>query len=377
MIYTTLHLTGYITLNKDGIISEANITAASLLDLERDDLIKGAFILYIHPDCRNKFHHHIEKVLKNRNRDNIELILLKGGNPFYVHLETIIVFEGNGDFKEFRINLTDISDHKKAEYDLREKNAEINSMLKKEISDHKRTELKLEELVLRLKNSNKELEQFAYVSSHDLKEPLRMISTFLQLLKSRYGEDLDIEANEFIDYAVDGAKRMEIMINDLLEYSRVTSQERKFEYLQSDKILETVLINIKSLIDDNNVVITHDPLPLIYANHHQMVQLFQNLIVNAIKYGRKDNPKIHISAENVDDEYLFSVRDNGIGIDPKFLDKIFTIFQRLHTREEYEGTGIGLAISKKIVQKHRGKIWAESEPGEGSIFYFTIPNRNY
>ncbi len=170
---------------------------------------------------------------------------------------------------------------------------------------------------------------------------------------------------------------MDSMINDLLEYSRIGSTEREYEYLQSEKILETVLINLKPSIEDTNASITHDPLPLIYANDQMMIQLFQNLIGNAIKYHGKENPVIHISADNVDDEYIFSITDNGIGIDQNHLERIFTIFQRLHTREEYDGTGIGLAISQRIIQKHRGKIWAKSELGKETTFYFTLPNRNY
>jgi light-regulated signal transduction histidine kinase (bacteriophytochrome) len=253
----------------------------------------------------------------------------------------------------------------------------INKILNVEIGDYEKAEIKLENLIEKLKNSNKELEQFAYVASHDLREPLRMITSFLELLKMRYENDLDGEANEFIDYAVDGAQRMDVMIKDLLDYSRISSQERKFEYLKSEEILNTVLINLKSTIKDNSVNIIHDPLPLIYANNQQMVQLFQNLIGNAIKYRGKENPEIQISYEDVDDEYIFSIKDNGIGIDEKHLKKIFNIFHRLHTSEEYEGTGIGLAISEKILEKHRGKIWAESETGKGTIFHFTIPNQNY
>ena len=170
---------------------------------------------------------------------------------------------------------------------------------------------------------------------------------------------------------------MDMMINDLLDYSRIGNQEREFEYLQSEKILETVLINLKSTIDVNNASITHDPLPLIFANEQMMIQLFQNLLSNSIKYHGEKSPRIHISVDNVDNEYIFNINDNGIGMDQNHLGKIFTIFKRLHTREEYEGTGIGLAIAQKIVQKHRGKIWAESEPGKGTTFYFTIPNQSY
>ncbi|MDP1553358.1 MAG: PAS domain S-box protein [Methanobacteriaceae archaeon] len=250
----------------------------------------------------------------------------------------------------------------------------INRKLNVEIGDNEKAEIKLDQLIKKLQYSNKELEQFAYVSSHDLKEPLRMITSFLQLLQKRYSADLDKDANDFINYAVDGAKRMDMAINDILEYSRIGSQKREFNYLKSEKILEIVLINLKPLIKDTNTIITHDPLPSIYANHQQMNQLFQNIIENAIKYRSKVNPKIHVSADKHDKEYVFSIKDNGIGIDSKHLERIFNMFQRLHSREEYEGTGIGLAISQKIVHHHDGKIWAKSELGKGTTIYFTIPN---
>ena len=204
-----------------------------------------------------------------------------------------------------------------------------------------------------------------------------MITSFLQLLKKNYEDNLDENANNYIKYAMDGAKRLDLMINDLLEFSLIGNQKRELKYLNSQKIVELVLLNLKPLINDTNAIITHDQLPLIYANDQQMVQVFQNLIGNAIKYRDKENPEIHISAEKLDNEYIFAVKDNGIGIDQQHLERIFTIFQRLHTQEEYGGTGIGLAISQKIIEQHRGKIWAESEPGKGTTFYFTIPNRNY
>jgi light-regulated signal transduction histidine kinase (bacteriophytochrome) len=255
-----------------------------------------------------------------------------------------------------------------------QKLAKINKMLHVEIGDHEKAEIKLEELTRKLKISNKELEQFAYVSSHDLKEPLRMITSFLQLLKKRYSNELDEDANDFINYAVDGAKRMDMMINDILEYGLIEKNKVESDHLNCEKIIETVLINLKSLIEENKAFVTYDPLPTIYANDHQMIQLFQNLIGNAIKYRGKKNPEIHISAEKRENEYLFSVEDNGIGIDQKHLERIFTIFQRLHSREEYEGTGIGLAIVQKIIQQYGGKIWAKSELGTGTTFYFTLPH---
>jgi chemotaxis family two-component system sensor kinase Cph1 len=247
----------------------------------------------------------------------------------------------------------------------------------RDISQLKRAENKLHNVINKLELSNKELEEFAYVASHDLKEPLRMITSFLQLLERKYADSLNEEAKDFINYAVDGANRMDMMIHDLLEYSRVESKEIEFSYLNSEKIVKQSLANLKPFIEENHAVITHDTLPVIYANEPQMVQLFQNLISNGIKYCDKKSPRIHISSINKDNDYVFKVKDNGIGIDKAQLKRIFTIFQRLHTIDEYNGTGIGLAISKKIIQNHRGKIWAESEPGIGTTFYFTIPNQSY
>ncbi|MBZ2165448.1 PAS domain-containing sensor histidine kinase [Methanobacterium spitsbergense] len=487
---------GYFTLDKEGIILEVNLKGASLLGVERLNLNKTAFIQYIAPDNQNKFYHHLQKVLETRTNDTIDLKLIKkDNNIFYAHIETMYVPDGNGNFKEFRLAITDISDlkstemalkeseeryreifynnhtimilidpvnlniieanpaacnfygydyekllkmkisdintldldsiedkmqktvskqehhfifkhrlsngticdvdihsglipykgknvlcsvihditaQKKAEKILEKRNARINQMLNIEINDHEKAEIKLGNLISKLEISNKELEQFAYVSSHDLKEPLRMITSFLQLLQRRYANDLDQDANDFINFAVEGAKRLDMMINDLLEYSRVGSKEREFKYIYSEKIVETVLTNLKTQIQDKNAIVTYDSLPIIYASEYQMVQLFQNLISNAIKYNNKI-PKVHISAVKKDKEYVFSIKDNGIGIDKDHLERIFTIFQRLHTREEYDGTGIGLAISLRIIQQHRGKIWAESEPEKGSTFNLSIP----
>lgn len=620
---------GYFTLDKDGIILKANLAGSELLGVERLNLQTRTFIQFIKTDQRNKFHHHLKKVLKTGIKDTLELKLIRmGNNSFYAHIETIKVLHDNGNFKEFRITVSDITNLKNTErnlkdseeryhqifynnhtsmllidpnngdivdanpaatkyygYDLDEfvkmkisdinvsdkdlveemqkavsgqknhfmfkhrlsdgeirdvevysgfiyqngdkflysiihdisvqkkaeiarreseqffrlifnqsplgsiiisidhsplrvndalsrmlgyskeellsmkfhkythsddlddylkqqkllisgtidnfvmekrfisKNGEIiwvnlyvsaikdkkdkligllkmfeditiskqmeklmnnhtanleriNRKLNVEIGDNEKAEIKLDNLIEKLKNSNKDLEQFAYVSSHDLKEPLRMITSFLQLLQRRYSADLDKNANDFINFAVDGATRMDMMVNDLLEYSRIGGQKRELSYLESEEILEMVLINLKPLLEDTNVIITHDPLPQIYANHQQINQLFQNIIENAIKYRSKVTPKIHVSADKHDEKYIFSIKDNGIGIDPKHLERIFIMFQRLHTREEYDGTGIGLAISQKIVQQHDGKIWAKSELGKGTTFYFTIPNLN-
>jgi PAS domain S-box-containing protein len=222
-----------------------------------------------------------------------------------------------------------------------------------------------------LRRSNKELEQFAYVASHDLQEPLRMVSSFTQLLAHRYKDKLDADANEFIQYAVDGALRMQSLINDLLEYSRVETKGKNPTVIDMYDILGQAINNLSLKIKEKNALVTNDDLPVVVADGRQMLQLLQNLIDNALKFSDA-SPIIHISSSNEPDYYLFSVRDNGIGIEPAYFNKIFQIFQRLHAKEDYPGTGIGLAICRRIVERHGGKIWVESKPGQGTIFYFTI-----
>ncbi|HIH94480.1 TPA: PAS domain S-box protein, partial [Methanosarcina acetivorans] len=230
-------------------------------------------------------------------------------------------------------------------------------------------ELKLEELA----RSKADLEQFAYVSSHDLQEPLRMIASYLQLLQRRYQGELDERADKYIYFAVDGASRMQSLINDLLEFSRVTTKAREFEPTDCESILNYVLSDLEVSIKENEATVSYDSLPEIMADGTQLTQVFQNLISNAIKFRSKEAPKIHVSAEKEDDKWRFSVQDNGIGINPKYSEKIFEVFKRLHKREEYPGTGIGLSICKKIIERHGGDIWVKSEPGRGSTFYFTLP----
>lgn len=234
-------------------------------------------------------------------------------------------------------------------------------------------EQELQETLKQLKRSNAELEQFAYVASHDLQEPLRMITSFLQLLQRRYQHQLDSDAHEFIQFAVDGATRMQEMVNDLLAYSRIERKTGKFEDVNTEDILKQITFDSRLLIEENNADISYENLPVVRADYPQMVQVFQNLLSNSIKYNDQKRPKIHISAEKRDSDWVFKVEDNGIGIDPKHGERVFKIFQRLHARDEYNGTGIGLAIVKRIIERHGGVIWYDSQPGKGSTFYFNIP----
>jgi PAS domain S-box-containing protein len=222
-----------------------------------------------------------------------------------------------------------------------------------------------------LVRSNLELEQFAYVASHDLQEPLRMVSSFTQLLSQRYKDKLDSDANEFIKFAVDGALRMQTLINDLLEYSRVETRGKNPTSIDMQTILGQAITNLSVRINEKSALITNDDLPVVFADGRQMLQLLQNLIANALKFCNT-SPRIHVSAKEENDQFTFSVRDNGIGIESQYFERIFQIFQRLHGREEYGGTGIGLAICRRIVERHGGKIWLESKPGQGTVFFFTI-----
>ena len=241
-----------------------------------------------------------------------------------------------------------------------------------DITERKKNEVEMKRSIEELARSNAELEQFAYVASHDLQEPLRMVSSYVQLLARRYQGKLDSDADEFIAFAVEGAGRMKVLINDLLTFSRVGTRGKELAPVALDEILERVTRTLGLMIEESNATITHDPLPQVLADDGQMLQLFQNLLANALKFRGESLPKIHIGVRRQKDRWLIYVRDNGIGIDSQFWDRIFVIFQRLHNREQYEGTGIGLAICRKIVERHGGHIWVESEPEKGSTFYFTL-----
>ncbi len=270
-------------------------------------------------------------------------------------------------FNQMAINLAyENSERKMAEKALRRAHDDLENQVQE------RT-IELRHKTKELERSNAELEQFAYVASHDMQEPLRMVSSYVQLLGRRYKDKLDKDADEFIAYAVDGATRMQQLINDLLTYSRVGTKGKPFEPTDSETVFKLATDNLKVAIEESGAVITHNSLPNVMADSSQLIQLLQNLIGNGIKFRGEEPLKINVSAAKKENEWLFSVSDNGIGIDPKHKERIFQIFQRLHSSNEYQGTGIGLAVSKKIVERHGGRIWVESEPGKGSTFYFTIP----
>ncbi|MGO9388253.1 MAG: ATP-binding protein, partial [Methanobacterium sp.] len=267
---------------------------------------------------------------------------------------------GDPEGREVAILFNDITKRKKAEDELKEHQDTLEEKVEKRTED--------------LLKSNKELEQFAYVSSHDLQEPIRMVTNFTQLLERRYKGKLDADADEYINFIVEGAHRMKYLIDDLLAFSRLNTQAKKFENVNLETVLINVLSNLSISIQENNARITHDTLPTVKADESQMMQVLQNLIVNAIKFHGPTPPIINISTQKEENEWIFAVSDNGIGIDPEYQKQIFEVFKRLHTRKDYPGSGIGLSISQKIINRHSGRIWVESELGKGSTFYFTLPS---
>ena len=246
-----------------------------------------------------------------------------------------------------------------------------------DITDRKLAETKLAQMAAELQRSNTDLEQFAYVASHDLQEPLRMVRGYLELLERRLADKLDNSTREFMAFAADGAARMQALISDLLAYSRVGREGKDFAQVDMNESLRHAIAGLAAGIQETGAKISSEPLPKVKAEAALMPRLFQNLLGNAIKYQRPgQTPEIQISARRDANAWLFGVRDNGIGIDPAQHDRIFMVFQRLHSRQEYSGTGIGLAICKRIVEYHGGRIWVESKPGEGATFYFTLPDRD-
>jgi signal transduction histidine kinase len=266
------------------------------------------------------------------------------------------------------LNLLDDFDAEKSKVEA------ANGELRREIDERLEAERELRDKTEALARSNADLEQFAYVASHDLQEPLRMVSSYVQLFEKRFAGQVDEQADKYIRYAVEGAKRMQSLIAGLLEYSRVGRLDEPFGAVDTNAALDQALSNLRSAIEESHARVTRGPLPTITGNAGRIAQVFQNLIGNALKFRHPDQPAtVHVSAVPKGTEWVFSVEDNGIGIDSQYLDRIFVIFQRLHTRAEYPGTGIGLSICKKVVERHGGRIWVESRVGEGSRFHFTLP----
>lgn len=335
--------------NADGVIIWVNMAFTELTGHERDDALgKSTRILKSgrHPP---EFYGEMWRTIKSGNVWRGEIVNRhKDGHSYTEEMTITPVRDAEGTIEHFVAIKQDVSERKKRERLLRVRTAE-------------------------LEKSNDDLQHFAYIVSHDLREPLRMVSSYLGLLEAEYGDIFPDEAREYIQYAVDGASRMGGCIDALLVYSRVGSHGERFLPIDTGAVVKDAIANLDVAIRENTATVNFTELPQVLGDRSQLTQVFQNLIGNAIKFRNDTPPTVVVQSQRADDNWHFSVADNGIGIAPRHADRIFKAFQRLHLPEEYPGTGMGLAITKKIVERHGGRIWVESEPGDGSVFHFTVP----
>lgn len=345
---------GIGVVNADGSIREVNSHASQIIGVPEDELLEldydESLFGATDPDGEPL-------------EESIFQQVLRSGEPVYDAEGKITRPEGNQIW--LSVNGAPLSDP----------SGEITAIVFafEDITERKQLEKTLKETIEELERSNDRLREFTYAASHDLQEPLRMVSSYLRLLENRYKDDLDADAQEFIEFAVNGADRMREMVNDLLAYARVEQDDQEFEPVDCEVLVERVLTDLQVQIEESNAEIVTESLPTVEGDHQQLEQLFQNLVSNALKYNDAA-PRVEITAEQRGNHWEFSVADNGIGIDPEHADQIFEAFQRLH-HEEYSGTGVGLSLCQKIVENHGGNIWVESQPGEGSTFSFTLPGR--
>jgi PAS domain S-box-containing protein len=365
----------------DGGINELYVSPQieSLLGFSQKEWLENPVLWYtqLHPDDRERWHFEFALTCASGERFRSEYrFLARDGRVVWVHGEAQMVRDDAGRPLFLQGIAYDITEKKQAEDVLRRLNAELERRVQERTGELEAANAALARQAEELARSNAELEQFAYVASHDLQEPLRMVSSFTQLLARRYRGRLDADADDFIGYVVEGAVRMQHLINDLLAYSRVGRSGKGSVPTDCAAVFAGACADLRKAIEECGAVVTADPLPTVLGEPTQLHQVFQNLLANAIKFRRADqSPRVHVAASRRGAEWLFWVRDNGIGIERQYADRIFLVFQRLHTRREYPGTGIGLAICKKVVERHGGRIWLESEPGRGTTFYFTLPAR--
>ena len=347
-----LAASGIAHVGLDGRLLLVNQSLCEILGYSKDELVGRSVKEISHPEDRDVTD--TERLRVRRGEADAARIekryLRKDGSTVWVDLAIAVVRDAGGKPAYEIAIFDDITERKEAEAALHRAHEE-------------------------LKRSNAELAQFAYVASHDLQEPLRMVSSYTQLLARRYSDKLDGDAREFMAYIVDGAARMKQLIEDLLAYSRVGTRGRELRALAVEVPLRRAIMNLKSAIDESGASVSFDALPTLEADEMQLTQLFQNLIGNALKFRSASVPRIHVSCVEKGNEWEFAVADNGIGIEPEYFERIFMVFQRLHNKGEYPGTGIGLAICKKVVERHGGRIWVASRPGEGTTFFFTLPKK--
>jgi PAS domain S-box-containing protein len=344
------NLEGVVIADINGVIQHGNKSVTTVLGYTQEE-ITGVDLHALHTKREQELAETIWKTVSDGGRWQGEIWLRrKTGEEFPAWMSATSVKDQKGEITHIIAEFSDITAFKQTQDALKRRTEELAS-------------------------SNRELEQFAYVASHDLQEPLRMVASYTQLLSRRYKDKLDDDANEFIHFAVDGATRMQALIIDLLALSRIGTHGKPLEPCESELALSRALANLRLAIEESGAVVTHDVMPNVVADISQLTQLFQNLIANALKFRGEAPPKVHIGVERKIRDWEFSIRDNGIGIAPEHFERIFVIFQRLHGKQEYPGTGIGLAVCKKIAERHGGHIRVESKLGEGTVFYFTFPAR--
>jgi len=342
----------------------------------------------VHPEDRGFVKGSIDDALYRKKPHSVEhRIVLPDGSVKIVRHEAKVFFSDVGKPIRMLGTVQDITERKGMEDEIKKHHdhleeilkehtegiEKLNNQLKKELAEKEKAEKELMKSLEDAERSNKDLEQFAYSASHDLQEPLRMVASYTQLLEKRYKDNLDDDAKDFIKYAVSGATRMQQLIDGLLSYSRIQTRGNPFQPTDCNSVVKQAISNLQIRIGEIHAIIESDDLPTVNADEIQLVRLFQNLVSNALKFQRNEIPRIQISASRQGNKWMFSLSDNGIGIDSNNKDRIFVIFQRLHGEEEYPGTGMGLAICKRIVERHGGQIWVDSDLGQGSAFYFTIP----
>jgi PAS domain S-box-containing protein len=469
---------GYVTINEDSIIEEANLTFTIMIDRDVKEVLNKKLASFVAPASQDTFYLHVRRALESRSKQSSQ-ITLKGDKEIQVRIISSPVEENRRLY--VRSALIDITDEQRSKRQLDETTARFESVLDQmpsgiimveahtgkiimsngalerifrhsfppssnikeyqewgslhpdlrplgqeehqmarallmgettpneelvirrgdgtlgtilsstspvrnemgniigavavitDITDRKTLEWELGRRNQELARSNDELQQFAYVASHDLQEPLRMVTAYLSLLEKKYGDQLDPKGKSYITFAVEGGKRMRALIDDLLEYSRVETMGKPLAVVNMTAVVNDTIRSLKAPIEETRAEIAVDPMPTIIADGAQMTQVMQNLIENAIRFHGDERPQIHITATIGEKEWTFAVKDNGIGVNPAYQDRMFQIFQRLHSKEKYPGTGVGLAIVKRIIDRHGGRVWVESEEGKGATFYFTIP----
>lgn len=359
---------GYCILDRSGLVLNCNLTTCRLLGIERSRFTGRPFSIFIAGGMSEKgrFRSLLKRVFESQILQSCELQLIRKDSPsFTSHLDISVTKNEKLHSTQCRMTMTDITDKKETE-----KLLALSQQLQIE-KEQQINKLKAAEL----ERQNKELKQFAYLASHDLKGPLKTVSNYIQLLDRKYKRKLDEQAGVFIDFISSAVDRMNTQIKDLLDYSLI-GQNKEQSLIDCNVMVKAIQSNLSFSIAESKATFEIDPLPQIQGYETELYLLFQNLISNALKFHKKDSkPHIKIAAQKEGDYWRFMIQDNGIGIEKQYQERIFVIFQRLHTREEFEGTGIGLAHCQKIVELHKGKIWVESQPDEGSTFYFTILNQ--